>query len=468
MPEMPVEPTAGELGERRLGTIHAVAQSLAIGPMFSVALVLALVSNPDTGSSFNATLSVLVAGLGVLAIAYAIALFARRYAGAGAVYEYLTHGAHPAVGVFTAGLFFVGTLFLGGGGIYLGLGILTNDFWARHISNSGTGPRWWIFALIFLVIVLVMNYIGIRLAISAMLAFAAVSFTAMTILALAIIFQGGESGNTLQMFNPSTTSIGTVFSGVMLGILLFVGFEAAASIGEESHDPHRSIPRALIGTVAASAVFYVLMSYAISVGLGKAAVDQGAWLDPGRAGQPGDQVHRLLVRGRHRRRRHPGRPRPRVGHLRHARPRLLRPRTRRPAAVGLREDLEPQYAVGRQPGRGRRLRRPDRDLRVDEHHGQVRADLRLERVCDVHRLGDRRLVRDRARVPDPLRRGHPPAAPRRRGMVAVGRRRWSRSRRRSSASTARSTRRPTTVTTPTGWRSTGRSRSWCWRRCGTG
>ena len=72
------------------------------------------------------------------------------------------------------------------------------------------------------------------------------------------------------MFNPSTTSIGTVFSGVMLGILLFVGFEAPPSIGEESHDPHRSIPRALIGTVAASAIFYVLMSYAISVGLGKA------------------------------------------------------------------------------------------------------------------------------------------------------------------------------------------------------
>jgi len=66
----------------------------------------------------------------------------------------------------------------------------------------------------------------------------------------------------------------------MLGILLFVGFEAAASIGEESHDPHRSIPRALLWTVGASAAFYVLMSYAISVGLGKEAVDAGAWLDP--------------------------------------------------------------------------------------------------------------------------------------------------------------------------------------------
>ena len=45
-----------------------------------------------------------------------------------------------------------------------------------------------------------------------------------------------------------------VFNGVMLGILLFVGFEAAASIGEESHDPTRSIPRALLWTVALGGV----------------------------------------------------------------------------------------------------------------------------------------------------------------------------------------------------------------------
>ena len=36
----------GQLGERNLSTIHAVAQALAIGPMFSVALVLGGVSRP--------------------------------------------------------------------------------------------------------------------------------------------------------------------------------------------------------------------------------------------------------------------------------------------------------------------------------------------------------------------------------------------------------------------------------------
>ena len=88
----------------------------------------------------------------MLAIGYVVALYARRFAGAGAVYEYLTHGAHPWVGVLTAGFFFVGVLFLGGGGIYLGLGILLDGFWTAHISDSG--PAWWVWALIALAIVL--------------------------------------------------------------------------------------------------------------------------------------------------------------------------------------------------------------------------------------------------------------------------------------------------------------------------
>jgi amino acid transporter len=274
------EGTHGTLGKKNLTTMHAVAQSLAIGPMFSVALILGGVSRPDIGAGWNATLAVLLAGLGVLSIAYTISLYARKYAGAGAVYEYLTHGAHPWVGVFTAGFFFVGALFLGGGGIYLGLSVLGDSFWKTHISSSG--PPWWVWGMIGLAIVLVLNYVGVRLAIGAMLTFAGVSFVPMLILAVVIIAKGGESGNTLSMFNPGETSLfgitgGGVLGGILLGILLFVGFEAAASIGEEAEDPHRAIPRALIATVAAAATFYVIMAYAFSVGYGQKAVSEGAW-----------------------------------------------------------------------------------------------------------------------------------------------------------------------------------------------
>src|SRR6266516_4439592 len=145
-----------KLGEKNLSTIHAVAQALAIGPMFSTAIVLGFVSAPVTGAGFNTAIAVLVAGLGVVAIAYAISLFARQYQGAGAVYEYLVRGAHPAVGILTAGVFFMGTLFLGGGGIYLGLGILTHDFWVAHISTS-TVPAWWLLAMLFLALVIALT-----------------------------------------------------------------------------------------------------------------------------------------------------------------------------------------------------------------------------------------------------------------------------------------------------------------------
>ena len=76
-------PQTGALGERKLSTIHAVAQALALGPMFSIALVEGSISRPDIGAGWNATLAVLFASLGVMAIGYVVALYARRYAGAG-------------------------------------------------------------------------------------------------------------------------------------------------------------------------------------------------------------------------------------------------------------------------------------------------------------------------------------------------------------------------------------------------
>jgi amino acid transporter len=278
-------PTEAKLGQKNLSTIHAVAQSLAIGPMFSTALLLGLVSNPATGAGWNATLAILLAGLGVLAIGYAVTLYARRFAGAGAVYEYLTHGARPWVGVLTAGVFFLGTLFLGGGGIYLGVGLLSEGAWQAHISDNA--PAWWVFGLIGLAIVLILNYLGVRVAVRTMLTFAALSFVPMLILAVVILAKGGADGISLSVFDPGETSLfqvtgGGVLGGVLIGILLFVGFEAAASIGEESNDPHRSIPRAVLFTIAASGLFYVVMAFAFSMGYGKQAVSEGAWaLSPG-------------------------------------------------------------------------------------------------------------------------------------------------------------------------------------------
>jgi amino acid transporter len=251
-----------QLGERRLTSIHAIGQSLAIGPMFSAGLLTGLVAGV---AGFSSPLSVLLGSIGALCLAYVVSVYARRFSGAGAVYEYLVHGAHPSVGVFSAGLYGLGVLFLGGGGVFIGNGFLAENFFATHLSIHVT---WWIWGIVALVIAVGLNHLGVRLAIRGVLALAMVSLIPFLILAVSIIAQGGDAGNTLSVFGTSHSSLNGAFHGILFAVTLFIGFEAAASIGEESHDPHRSIPIALIGSVALAGLFYILITYAGAIGFG--------------------------------------------------------------------------------------------------------------------------------------------------------------------------------------------------------
>jgi amino acid transporter len=67
-----------------------------------------------------------------------------------------------------------------------------------------------------------------------------------------------------------------VFKGILIAVTLFIGFEAAAAIAEETPNPHRSVPIAVLSTVAIATVFYVLMGYAVMIGFGSDAIAKGA------------------------------------------------------------------------------------------------------------------------------------------------------------------------------------------------
>jgi amino acid transporter len=51
-------------------------------------------------------------------------------------------------------------------------------------------------------------------------------------------------------------------------LLSFTGFEAGAVLAEETSNPKRNIPKAIVGSVLVSAVFYILVTYATSIGFG--------------------------------------------------------------------------------------------------------------------------------------------------------------------------------------------------------
>jgi amino acid transporter len=70
------------------------------------------------------------------------------------------------------------------------------------------------------------------------------------------------------VFGTGHSSWNSVFHGILFAVTLFIGFEAAASLGEEAREPHKAIPIALIGSVALAGLFYLLVTYAGAIGFG--------------------------------------------------------------------------------------------------------------------------------------------------------------------------------------------------------
>ena len=265
-------PAGAALGPAKLTTRHAIGQALAIGPIFSVGAVMALVA---AVSGYNTPLAVLLAFVGSIAFAYVLSLYARRYAGAGAMYEYLAKGVTNSFGIFSAGVYVLGVLFIGAGGLYIGIGFLTQGFFQAHLHTS---IPFWVGGAVALAIVSYLNYRGVRVAVSGVLALAMLSAIPFIILSLVIIAKGGVGGNTLAVFDPSRTSWSAVFKGILFAVALFIGFEAAASVAEETANPRRSIPIAVIATVIIVGVLYLLTAYAGAIGFGAAALGaKNAW-----------------------------------------------------------------------------------------------------------------------------------------------------------------------------------------------
>jgi amino acid transporter len=126
-------PTQPHLREKHLTTLHAIGAGPGHGPIFSVGLVSGVVA---TAAGFSTPASIVLGSIGSIGLAYVIAVYARRYAGAGAIFEYLSHAVHNSFGIFSGSVCLLGTLFLGAGAIYIGLGFLS-----RGSSRATSIPR---------------------------------------------------------------------------------------------------------------------------------------------------------------------------------------------------------------------------------------------------------------------------------------------------------------------------------------
>ena len=161
--------------------------------------------------------------------------------------------------------------------------------WAmREVMGSEAGwhytGQWWIWVLLMTIVVFLLTYRDIRLSTTAGVILGAFEITVFGALAIWMLLSNAGKLSGVP-FNPNH-AVGHwngVFRGMVFAILAFIGFEAAAPLGEEARNPRRTVPIAVIGSAFAIGLFYVLCSYAWVFGAGvDNFVTQATGADPWR------------------------------------------------------------------------------------------------------------------------------------------------------------------------------------------
>ena len=227
-------------------------------------------------------LAFLLATVGVLLIAYSFVRLCRHFNHAGSVYGLIGATLGPRAGAVAAwGLLFTY--------ITYGLGTLCacGHFIGTFLNDTGiwdNPPLWsmFLFGAIVAIPVFILGSRPARVATRVLLSIEGLTVALIIVVAVVVLIKvigGSTPANqdfTLSVFNPpSGVGAKALSIGLVFGFLSFAGFEAAASLGEETRKPRHDIPRAILGTAIFGGILYIIVTAIEVMGFGtdKAGID---------------------------------------------------------------------------------------------------------------------------------------------------------------------------------------------------
>jgi len=150
-------------------------------------------------------------------------------------------------------------------------------FGQAFFDGTGIWPNaeWLMISLVAAALIWFVAYGEVRVATRALLTMEGLTVTLIVIVVVVIFARviAGSAPNgqsfTLSPFTlPSGVGLGTVALAAVFGLLSFAGFEGAASLGEETDNPRRDIPRAIATAVITMGIFYTIVMLAQTLGFG--------------------------------------------------------------------------------------------------------------------------------------------------------------------------------------------------------
>ncbi|MEI6709769.1 MAG: APC family permease [Actinomycetota bacterium] len=262
---MSSETTAAKLGREKIGLAGVLIPGLAmVAPAFNLFFSTGLIASLAGAA---VPLMFLIAMVAVAATASSLAQFAAVYPSSGSFLTYIakTIGAKSST---TIGVIAILGYVISFGGIYIFVGsyIVSNLFASSHIWGITQ-----IVTILYGVLVTAPVIVGLKFGVR--LSYVLYVFEALLLIVMSIVFlaHGGPQGITSAPFKWPGGSKSTLLA-LGWAIWSFGGFEAAAPLAEETRDPRKNVPRALLLTVLVSGTIYVLGSWALVTAFGPSHV----------------------------------------------------------------------------------------------------------------------------------------------------------------------------------------------------
>jgi amino acid transporter len=257
------------LGEKRLTLVDVIAQSVGfIGPVFSAAFLIPLIAGYNAsgkGAGVATPFAVILAAIGVFALGWVVAQFARRIHAAGSLYDYVSDGLGARTGAVAGWVYYGATTVLASA-IAVLIGGLIHDIIFLEFNKEPL--PYWAWNLIYVGAVFLIMWLGVQISTRVQLTLALTSAVVVLIFFIYVITKAPSQD--LSAFTPGSADQGWsgILFGVLYGVLIFVGFETAANLAEETAEPKRQIPRAVLYSVLIVSAFYLVAAYAQVAGFG--------------------------------------------------------------------------------------------------------------------------------------------------------------------------------------------------------
>jgi amino acid transporter len=256
------DPASPTLARNAIGLTEVLFQSIThMAPAVATAISIGAATAFAGGIT---PLALVFAMIAVLFTAYSMSELARHLPSAGGMYTYVGRGLGSFFGWMVAWAFafaepLIMPILLGGFGFYGAI------FLSAYL-NVEFAQAWIVLALVCAALVWFLNYRGIALSTRTGVALGVIEIGIFLVISALLIVNAEE--NTLSVFVPGEAGLLPAFQGMIFCLLAFIGFEAAAPLGEETEEPRSTIPKAVIYSAVLVGIFYVFNMYAATVYFG--------------------------------------------------------------------------------------------------------------------------------------------------------------------------------------------------------